>query len=425
MSAQQAGTDDETLGRTSGKARLLLSALFVGSFVLGTAELLMVGVLNLIATDLDVSIPTTGTLVTAYALGVAIGGPLLTALTIRLDKRVTLIGALALFAVINVVPVLLGQFAPFLVARVLTGSLHGLYVAVAFIAAVAVVPENRAGRAISVVFSGFALSAALGAPLGTLVGQGLGWRNSFVAITLLSLVACAAVAAVIPRLPEPTGGSAGDQARYAFAPRVLTVLLLGALLFASSYGALTYLVPFLERVTGVSGALVSVFLLCYGVAAAIGSFNGGRFADRGAARTMLVGGVGTVGALLALYLGGTSPVVVALALVAWGLFAQGAVPAYQYRVLELAGPGSQLASALPASAANVGIAVGSAVCGLAIDGDASSAVLTGLLIGVVAIPLAWAATLLRPPVTTPAAPARTGAAQADAGDRASTGPTTA
>ncbi|ATE55361.1 MFS transporter [Actinosynnema pretiosum] len=398
MSAQDtsAGAREQAV---DGRSKLLLSALFVAAFVLGTAELLMVGVIGLIADDLDVSIPAAGGLVTAYALGLAIGGPLLTALTIRFDKRVTLIGALAAFAVVNTTPVLLGQFAPFLAARVVTGSLHGLFVAVSFVAAVAVVPPERAGRAIATVFSGFAVSAALGAPLGTLVGQWLGWRDSFLAISLLSLVACAALVALVPPLPaERGGGGAGDQARYAFAPRVLVVLLLGFLLFASSYGALTYLTPFLERVTGVSGALLSAFLLCYGAAAAVGSFAGGRFADSGAARAMLLGGVGTALALLVLHLGGSSPVLVALGLVAWGLFAQGAVPAYQYRVLELAGPGSQLASALPASAANVGIAVGSAVCGLAIAGDPSGALLTGLVIGVVALPVAWFALRLRPPV---------------------------
>ncbi|MGM1062901.1 MFS transporter [Saccharothrix sp. Mg75] len=388
----------------NGRGNVVLATLFLGTFVLGSAELLMVGVLNLIADDLGVSVPAAGTLVTAYALGVALGGPLLTALTIRFDKRLVLVGSVLLFALGNLVPVLTDGFAPFVVARAVTGSLHGLFVAVAFLAAMAVVPPERAGRAISVVFSGFAVSAAAGVPLGTLVGQALGWRESFVAIVVLSAVACAATAAVVPPLPATDAVGAGDQARHAFAPRVLAVLGLGFLMFASLYAALTYVVPFLEGVTGVSGAVLSVFLLAYGVSTAVGSFGGGRFADSGAPRAMLVGCVGATAAMLLLLLGGSIAFVVVLALLAWGVFALGAVPAFQYRVLELAGPGSQLASSLPASAANAGIALGSVVGGMALSGSGpSGAVVAGIALGVVTIPIAWVTGRLKRPAATGAA----------------------
>ncbi|QFZ20707.1 MFS transporter [Saccharothrix syringae] len=391
-----------------GRANVVLATLFVGSFVLGSAELLMVGVLNLIADDLDVSIPTAGTLVTAYALGVAIGGPLLTALTIRFDKRLILLGSALLFALGNLVPVLTGSFVPFVVVRAVTGSLHGLFVAVAFLVAMAVVPPDRAGRAISVVFSGFAVSAAAGVPLGTLVGQALSWRDSFVAIVVLCALVCAVVAATVPSLPATGEAGAGDQARHAFAPRVLAVLGLGLLMFASLYSALTYIVPFLEGVTGVTGALLSVFLLAYGVSTAVGSFGGGRFADSGGApRAMLVGCVGATASMVVLLVGGSIAAVVILALLVWGMFALGAVPAFQYRVLELAGPGSRLASSLPASAANAGIALGSVIGGAAIGAaggsGVSSAVVAGIVVGVITIPIAWATGFLRRPAADGAA----------------------
>jgi DHA1 family inner membrane transport protein len=381
-----------------GKTNLALATLFLGMFVLGSGELLVVGLLNLIAADLQVSIPTAGVLVTAYALGLAIGGPILTALTIKLNKRMILIGTVILVILCTLVPVLTTSFGLFVVARTVMGALHGLFVAVGFVLAMSIVPPERMGRAISVVVSGLFVSTALGVPLGTLVGQVLGWRGSFTAVAVLSVVALIATLMLIPSMPS-TGGGAGSQAQYAFAPRVLAALAVNVVAFAAVYSALTYIVPFLESVTGISGALISLFLLAYGVATAVGSFAGGRFADQNAARTLIVGAIGVAASLLMLFLVGTIAVLVALALLAFGLFAMGMVPSMQYRVVSLAGPGGQLASSLPVSAANVGIALGSYSGGVAIGTfTASSAVITGLIIAVICIPVAWAASFLKPPV---------------------------
>jgi DHA1 family inner membrane transport protein len=384
-----------------GRANLALATLFLGMFVIGGTELLVVGVLDLMAADLRVSIPAAGSLVTAYALGLAIGGPILTAATIRLDKRTVLAGALALFVVANLVAVLATSFGLLLVLRAVTGAVQGVFVAAAFAAGLAVVPPARAGRAISVVISGVAVSGALGVPMGTLAGQTLGWRGAFVVAVVLAVVALATTLALVPSVPG-TGGGAGRQARYAFAPRVVAVLVLTSLIFASVYAALTYIVPFLQTVTGVSGGLVSAFLLAYGGAAAVGSFGGGRFADADAGRTLIVGSIGVAACLLALYVVGANAVLVAVALLAVGLFAMGMAPSMQYRVISLAGPGGAFAQSLPASAANVGIALGSFAGGVALDHfTVSATVIAGLVIAVVAIPVAYATSLLKPPADVP------------------------
>jgi DHA1 family inner membrane transport protein len=383
---------------SGGRANLVLATLFLGMFVLGTAELLVVGVLNVIAADLQVSIPAAGASVTGYALGLAIGGPLLAALTIRLDKRLVLAGAFLLFILANLVTVLTASYGLFLTARVGTGAFQGLFIAAAFGVGISVVPPQRMGGAISVVVSGVTVSAALGVPLGTLVGQLLGWRGSFVAIVVVSVVALIATLAVVPSVPS-SGGGAGSQAKYAFAPRVLAVLVLHVLVFAAIYTALTYIVPFLETVTGVSGPWISVFLLAYGVATAVGSMSGGRFADRNAARTLIVGSIGVTAALAALHLMGAVALLAAVAVLAMGLFGMGIAPSLQYRVVSLAGPGGALAQSLPASAVNVGIAFGSFAGGVAIErSTASSVVLPGLVIAVVAVAVAWATRNLTPPV---------------------------
>lgn len=387
-----------------GRTSLVLAALFLGTFVLGTAELMVVGLLDLIAADLRVSTPAAGALVTANALGLAIGGPILTALTIKLNKRTVLIGALAGFILVNVAVVLAANYGLFVAARTLAGAAQGLFIAAGFAAGISVVPRERMGRAMSAVISGVAVSAALGVPLGTLVGQALGWEGAFTVVVVLALGALVAIVRLVPSVPA-AGSGAGNQARYAFAPRVLAVLGLNFLVFAALFSALTYIVPFLQRVTGISGAAISVFLLAYGVATAAGSFAGGRFADANAARTLIGGTIGVAASLLVLYLFGATAFLVILALLALGLFGMGMGPSLQHRVVSLAGPGGPLAQALPASAINVGIAFGSAAGGVAIGTyTASAAVVTGLIIAGFAIVAAWATRYLRPPaVPAPAA----------------------
>lgn len=391
MSTQQAAP-------SRAKANLVLATLFLGMFVLGSGELLVVGVLDLIAADLQVSIPAAGTLVTVYALGLAIGGPILAALTIKLDKKIVLIGTFALFIACNLVAVLTTDYSAFLVARILTGALQGLFIASAFMAGMSVVSPERVGQAIGIIVSGVSVATALGVPLGTLVGQTLGWRGSFAAIVAITAVVAIATVALVPSVPA-AGSGAGHQAKYAFAPRVLAVLFLSFIVFATTFAALTYIVPFLQSVTGISGAMLSVFLLAYGVATAVGSFSGGKFADRNASRTLIVGSVGIAVSLLVLYFVGSIAVLVGLVLLAWGLFAYAIVPSLQVRVISLAGPGGQLAQSLPASAANVGIAFGAFAGGIAIDGySASATVITGLILSVVTIAVAWATSFLKPPV---------------------------
>jgi DHA1 family inner membrane transport protein len=405
MSLENKTAANEIGSRSSTRVNLALATLFLGTFVLGCAEMLVVGMLDLIAADLRVSIPAAGALLTAQALGMAVGGPILTALTIKLDKRTVLVGALGVSVVANLVLVLTADYGLSIAARGLAGAAQGLFMAAGFAVGISLVPIERTGRAMSVVISGFAVSSAVGVPLGTLVGQLLGWRGSFTAVVVLAGIALVATLGVIPSV-RSTGGGVGKQVRHAFAPRVLAVLGLSFLAFAGLAAFFTYVVPFLQSVTGISGAMVSVFLMAYGVATAVGTFGGGRFADANAARTLIVGTSGVAVSLAALDLLGGIAFLAALALFAVGLFGMGMAPSLQYRVVELAGPGGQLAQSLPASAANLGIAFGSVAGGLAIGSStASAAAVTGLIIAVISIGAALATNFLKPPVAEAAPPA--------------------
>ena len=388
-----------TTSEARTRTERVLVVLFVGAFVMGCAEMLVVGLLDLIVTDLQVSVPAAGALVTANALGLAIGGPLLTFVTARLDRRSVLLGAMTVFVLANLLPALVADYQLFVAARVVIGAAQGLFIAAAITTATSLVAPERAGRAMAVVISGFATASAFGLPVGTLLGQAVGWRGSFAAVVVVGAVVLALGVAVLPQVPTSDESRAVGQARHAFAPRVLAVLALCFLVFTAIQSFLTYLVPFLREVTGISGAAVSAFLLAYGVATTIGSFGGGRFADANASRSLVVGTVGVTTSLVALHLFGGSAVVVVAAVLGLGLFGMGMAPSMQHRVVSLAGPGAPLASSLPAAAVNVGIAFGSSVGGMAIDGGGlSTTAIAGATVATLAVAAAWATGLLRPPV---------------------------
>ncbi|MET9255141.1 MFS transporter [Streptomyces sp. NPDC003717] len=397
-------------GAGASRGRYALAALALGAFAIGTAELVVVGVLNQIAGDLDVSEGTAGLLVTAYALGISLGGPVMTAATIRLPRRLLLWLALAVFILGNVLAVFAGAFGMLLVARVVTGAIHGLFIGVASAVAAGLVPAERRGQAVSMVFGGIAVSTVVGVPLGTLIGQSAGWQAAFVGVIVLGALALAATLAAVPAVGGSGSGGLGAQAKYAFAPPVLAMLATGLLVMGGQFTAFTFLAPFLEDVTGISGGAISGFLLIFGVASAVGTFAGGKFADRNADATLLVGNTVLVLALGALYLVGSNPVLVALALAGWGLVGFGVVPSLQLRVISLAGPGGDLAATLGASAVNAGIAAGAAVGGWAVSAyGAENVPLAALVICLVALPATWATRFLRVPapgtVTDAAGPA--------------------
>ena len=359
--------------------------------------------LDLISADLAVSIPAAGALVTAFALGMAFGGPLLALATAHLDRRAVLVAAVAAFALLNLAPVLVADYTLFLVARAGVGATEGLFVAAALTALEGVVPRDRAGRAMGVVITGFATASALGMPLASLLGREFGWRASFAGLAVIGLGVMLAAMLVLPPVPTASASrTASAQLRHAFAPRVLAVLALCCLVFAGVQSALTYLVPYLGDVAGVTGPMVVGVLFAFGVATTVGSVAGSRFADAHAARALQYGTIGLTASLLAMFFLGGQAVVAVLGIVGIGLFAMGMAPAMQSRVMSLAGPGAALAASLPASASNAGDAVGALLGGAAIGhAGLAAAVFAGAVVASIAVVVAIATGRLRPeaPVT--------------------------
>lgn len=380
------------------RTTLSLAALFLAAFVAGTAELVVVGVLTLVAGDLEVDVAVAGVLVTSYALGIAVGGPALTFLTIRMPRRTLLRVAFALYLVGNLLAAMAATFGLLVLARAVTGVLHGLFVGVALGVAAALVPRERMGQAIGVVLGGIAMSTAFGVPLGTLIGQSFGWQETFLSVVGLGVVALVGLVVLVPHVELTGTGGGGDQARWALAPRVLLVLLTGFLVMGGQFAALTFLTPFLEEVTGATAGAVTIYLMVYGVASAAGTLLGGRAADRNANLTLVLATIVVVLSLGAMYLGGASPVIVSICLVTWGLAGWGLVPSLQYRTVVLAGPGRDLAATLPASATTGGIAVGAVLGGWGIASFGPSApVLVAAVACLVVLPLVLLSTRLTPP----------------------------
>ena len=201
--------------------------------------MLTAGLLTPISSGLGVSVAAAGSLFSAYALGLAIGGPLLTAATLRLDRRPVLVGAMAGFAIMVLAPAALPHFGWFVVTRLVAGALQGLFLAAAFTTATAVVPPERVGRALATVIAGFSLSTVLGLPLGVLVGSVLGWRGALLMVGGFALLATGLLAAVVPGVPG-SRLSAASGLRPVLAPRVLAVLALSLVLFAAPGAVMGY-----------------------------------------------------------------------------------------------------------------------------------------------------------------------------------------
>lgn len=382
--------------------RLALATLGLGAFVIGTAELVIVGVLSLIADDLGISEGTAGLLVTAYALGIALGGPLLTAATMRLPRRTLLWLTLAVFAAGNAAAVVSGVFGLLFVARLLCGALHGLFVGAATTVATGLVAPEHRGQAVGLVFGGISVATVLGVPVGTVVGQNLGWEATFLGVGVLGLLALLAVLLTVPAVGASGTGDLRAQARHAFAPRVLAMLGTYLLLMGSQFVAFTYLTPYVEDVTGIPSGAVGAFLLLFGVASAVGTFGGGRFADRDPSNTLLVGNIVLIATLGALYVFGTNAVLAGVLLAVWGLVGFGVTPSLQLRVISLAGEGRDLAATLGASAANAGIALGAALGGWALSSYGAEEVpLVAMVALVVALPAVWATRYLTVPDAVP------------------------
>jgi predicted MFS family arabinose efflux permease len=343
---------------------LALWALTLSAFAIGTTEFVIVGLIPTIAASLKVSLPSAGLLVSLYALGVAIGAPVLTALTGRVPRKLLLLGLMALFTAGNLTAWMAPGYAALMAARVLTGLAHGVFFSIGSTIATGLVAKDKAASAIALMFSGLTVALVTGVPLGTFIGQHFGWQMTFLAVALLGVIAFAGIALLVP---NNIAGSAPagllTQLAVLRKPRLLLVYAMTALGYGGSFIAFTYLAPILQEVAGFSAASVGLVMLVYGVSVAFGNIWGGKLADRkGPVPALQIVFALLAAVLLVLQFTAAHRIAVLVTVLAWGAVAFGNVPGLQVYVVRRAERDApravDVASSLNIAAFNVGIALG-------------------------------------------------------------------
>ncbi len=349
---------------------IALFALTISAFAIGTTEFVIVGLIPTIAADLGVSLPSAGLLVSLYALGVAVGAPVLTALTGKVPRKALLLGLMLLFTLGNLAAWQAPGYGTLIAARILTGLAHGVFFSIGSIIATSVVPKEKSASAIAIMFTGLTVALVTGVPMGTFIGQHLGWRTTFLVVALLGVIAFLGSLVFVPKdVPHSKPASLRQQFAVLGKPRLLLVYAMTAVGYGGSFIAFTFLAPILQEVSGFSANAVSLVMLLYGVSVAAGNLWGGRLADRqGPVRALTLIFSLLAAVLLILSLTAGNQWLVLLTVLAWGAVAFGNVPGLQVYVVKQAQAHApeavDVASGLNIAAFNLGIAGGAWLGGL-------------------------------------------------------------
>ncbi|WP_316156165.1 MFS transporter [Cupriavidus sp. BIC8F] len=352
-----------------GRLPVALYALTAGSFGIGCAEFVIMGLLLQVAADLQVTIAAAGMLVSGYALGVFAGAPVLTLLTRRMPRKAVLLALMVIYTIGNAACALAPDYTTLMIARVLTSLTHGTFFGVGAVVATGLVQEDRRASAISVMFSGLTLATLLGMPAGAWLGLHLGWRATFWAMTLIGLLSLAVIALLVQKSQDHGAPVAlRDELATIGRPQVLLGLLMTVLQSMGIFAVITYVQPLLTRVSGFGEAAVSPILLLFGAGMILGNVLGGRFADRTPTRAVLATLTTLTLVLAAMTLAIHSQVLVVAFVGILGVAAFATVSPLQLRVLRHArGAGENLASSFNIAAFNLGNGVGAWLGGVIVD----------------------------------------------------------
>lgn len=358
-----------------------LVALATSAFAIGTTEFVIMGLLPEVARDLHVTIPGAGLLITAYALGVAVGAPILAMLTSKLPRKHALLWLMGIFILGNLLCAVSPSYGVLMAARVVTSFAHGSFFGIGAVVAAGLVAPERRASAIALMFTGLTLANVLGVPFGTALGQWLDWRATFWAVTGLGVIAAIAIARLVPAAGHGEALDMKREVKVLAEPQVLIALAMTVLGFGGVFVAFTYIAPLLTEVTGFSSKAVSPILLLFGVGLTLGNMLGGKLADKRLIPALLGILAALSLALIALGLVSHAKVATVIVIFLWGMAAFATVPGLQMRVVEKAAAAPNLASTLNIGAFNLGNAMGAWLGGVVIESKA----------GLTAVPYAGAA----------------------------------
>lgn len=346
---------------------LSLLILALSAFAIGTTEFVIMGLLPDVASDLGVSIPGAGWLVTGYALGVAIGAPFMALATARLPRKAALVALMGVFIIGNLLCALATDYNVLMFARVITALCHGAFFGIGSVVAANLVPANRRASAVALMFTGLTLANVLGVPLGTALGQVYGWRSTFWAVTVIGVIALIGLIRFLPIKRDEEKLDMRAELAALKGAGIWLSLSMTVLFSASMFALFTYVAPLLGDVTGVSPRGVTWTLLLIGLGLTLGNILGGKLADRRLAATLM--GVFAAMALISTALSWTSTALIPaeITLFLWATAAFAAVPALQVNVVSFGRAAPNLVSTLNIGAFNLGNALGAWVGGTVID----------------------------------------------------------
>ena len=371
---------------------IALFALTLSAFAIGTTEFVIVGLVPTIATDLGVTLPSAGLLVSLYAVGVAVGAPVLTALTGKWNRKHVLLSLMALFVAGNILAWQALSYESLILARILTGLAHGVFFSIGSTIATGLVAKEKEASAIAIMFTGLTVALVTGVPLGTWIGQNFGWRATFLVVSALGTLALIGSALLVPNnLKQSKPATLSEQMKVLVQPRLVLVYLMTILGYGGTFTAFTYLAPILQEEAGFAPSAISLIMLVYGVSVAVGNIYGGKLADKkGPIRALTIIFSALAVILFALTFTMGSKVAAVITVLVWGAFAFGNVPGLQVYVVQLAEKFTpyavDVASGLNIAAFNIGIAVGSILGGAIVDGmQLSDTAWIGAIISVAAL----------------------------------------
>lgn len=343
-----------------------LIALALGGFGIGLTEFGIVGLLPEVAADTGVTEPVAGYLVSGYALGVALGAIALTALVYRLERRKVLLGLMVLFVLGNLLSAIAPDYSVLLFGRIVAALCHGAFFGIGAVVAADMVAEDKKAGAISLMFAGLTAANVLGVPLGTFLGQQLGWRSTFWAITVIGVVALIGIRLLVPVTPGPTGSTLRAEFAVFRRPQVWVSAVASVFAFGAVIGAFTYIAFTLTEVTGFSTGAVPWLLVLFGIGTFIGNFVGGKLADRALNPALITILLVLAVVLMVFALTATNPIATVVLLLLLGTVGLSTAPGLQVRTMAHAGDAPTVASGANIAAFNVGNAIGAWLGGVTI-----------------------------------------------------------
>jgi multidrug resistance protein len=354
------------------RSTLALLALAISAFAIGTTEFISVGLLPIIAKDLQIPVTTAGLTVSIYALGVTFGAPILTSITSSMPRKTLLLWIMFIFIIGNGIAASATSIGVLLVARVISAFSHGVFMSIGSTIAADLVPENRRASAISIMFTGLTVATVTGVPFGTFIGQQFGWRMAFVIIIAVGVIAFIANSILVPSdLKKGTRTTFRDQFKLVTNGRLLLLFCITALGYGGTFVVFTYLSPILQDITEFKEGTVALILLVYGIAIAIGNMVGGKLSNKNPIKALFY--MFIVQAIVLFSLLFTAPFKIAglLTIFLMGLLAFMNVPGLQVYVVMLAErfvpTAVDVASAINIAAFNAGIAIGAFLGGVITD----------------------------------------------------------